>query len=230
MAKKELLFVLNLMLLFGFNTKAEERFEFKKEDMEFAKELAATSKQISMTAIKEEWLKLQTMQQSKNGENDQVGQTGLDELLLGKMGYSEYELKIFVSSSMGKELLKNYLNQAKRYKATLVFNGLPGGSWRKLSELVYQVTGGEEEGVSMQIDDLAFVEYGITSVPSFVLAKEKGVFEERGDNEFESPSFDKVTGNIGIRRALEEIVAKGELSMLAAKILEEQLIAEAKSK
>ena len=82
----------------------------------------------------------------------------------------------------------------------------------------------------MQIDDLAFVEYGITSVPSFVLAKEKGVFEERGDNEFELPSFDKVTGNIGIRRALEEIVAKGELSMLAAKILEEQLIAEAKSK
>lgn len=230
MAKKELLFVLNLMLLFSFNTKAEERFEFKKEDMEFAKELASQSRQISMSAIKEEWLKLQTMQQSKNGENNQMGQTGLDELLPGKIGYSEYELKIFVSSSMGKELLKNYLSQAKRYKATLVFNGLPGGSWRKLSELVYEVTGGDEEGVSMQIDDLAFAEYGITSVPSFVLAKEKGVFEERGDDEFERPSFDKVTGNIGIRRALEEIVAKGELSMLAAKILEEQLIAEAKSK
>jgi type-F conjugative transfer system pilin assembly protein TrbC len=230
MAQEKLLPVLILLLLFSFNTRAEERFEFKKEDMEFAKELAATSRQISMTAIKEEWLKLQTMQQSKNGENNQMGQTGLDELLPRKMGYSEYELKIFVSSSMGKELLKNYLSQAKRYKATLVFNGLPGGSWRKLSELVYEVTGGDEEGVSMQIDDLAFVEYGINSVPAFVLAKEKGVFEERGDDEFERPSFDKVTGNIGIRRALEEIVAKGELSMLAAKILEEQLIAEAKSK
>ena len=99
MAKKELLFVLNLMLLFSFNTKAEERFEFKKEDMEFAKELASQSRQISMSAIKEEWLKLQTMQQSKNGENNQMGQTGLDELLPGKIGYSEYELKIFVSSS-----------------------------------------------------------------------------------------------------------------------------------
>ena len=120
------------------------RKRFKKEDMEFAQELAATSRQISMSAIKEEWLKLQTMQQSKNGENDQVGQTGLNGLLPGKMGYLEYELKIFVSSSMGKELLKNYLNQAKRYKATLVFNGLPGGSWRKLSELVNEVTGGEE--------------------------------------------------------------------------------------
>ena len=82
----------------------------------------------------------------------------------------------------------------------------------------------------MQIDDLAFEEYGVTSVPSFVLAKEKGVFEEGADDEFDSPSFDKVTGNIGIRRALEEMREKGELSMLAAKILEEQLIAEAKSK
>lgn len=230
MAQEKLLPVLILLLLFSFNTRAEERFEFKKEDMEFAKELASQSRQISMTAIKEEWLKLQTMQQSKNGENERIGQTGLDELLPDRMGYSEVELKIFVSSSMGKELLKNYLNQAKRYKATLVFNGLPGGSWRKLSELVYEVTGGDEEGVSMQIDDLAFVEYGITSVPAFVLAKEKGVFEERGDDEFEHPSFDKVTGNIGIRRALEEMREKGELSMLAAKILEEQLIAGAKSK
>ena len=230
MAQEKLLPVLILLLLFGLNTKAEERFEFKKEDMEFAQELAATSRQISMSAIKEEWLKLQTMQQSKNGENERIGQTGLDELLPDRMGYSEVELKIFVSSSMGKELLKNYLNQAKRYKATLVFNGLPGGSWHKLSELVYEVTGGEEEGVSMQIDDLAFEEYGVTSVPSFVLAKEKGVFEERGNDESEPPSFDKVIGNIGIRRALEEMREKGELSMLAAKILEEQLIAEAKSK
>ena len=224
MAQEKLLPVLILLLLFGLNTKAEERFEFKKEDMEFAKELAATSRQISMTAIKEEWLKLQKlhklqkMQQSKKAENVQAG---LDELLPDRMGYSEHELKIFVSSSMGKELLKNYLNQAKRYKATLVFNGLPGGSWRKLSELVYEVTGGDEEGVSMQIDDLAFVEYGITSVPSFVLAKEKGVFEEGADDEYQIASFDKVIGNIGIRRVLSEMVAKGELSLWAAKILEE---------
>ena len=221
MAQEKLLPVLILLLLFNFNTKAEEMFEFKKEDMEFAKELASKSRQISMTAIKEEWLKLQKMQQGKNGENGQIGQAGLDELLPDRTGHSEQELKIFVSSSMGKELLKNYLNQAKRYKATLVFNGLLGGSWRKLSELVYEVTGGDEEGVSMQIDDLAFAEYGITSVPSFVLAREKGVFEEGVDDEQRLTSFDKVIGNIGIRRALEEMVAKGELSILAAKILEE---------
>jgi type-F conjugative transfer system pilin assembly protein TrbC len=220
MAQEKLLPVLILLLLFSFNTKAEGRFEFKKEDMEFAKELAATSRKISMTAIKEEWVKLQQMQQSRNGENGQIDQTGLDELLTYGDGYFGYELKIFVSSSMGKELLKNYLNQAKRYKATLVFNGLPGGSWRKLSELVYEITGGNEEGVSMQIDDLAFAEYGVNSVPAFVLAKEKGVFEEGADDDVDSKAFDKVIGNIGIRRALEEMVAKGELSTHASKILE----------
>ena len=72
----------------------------------------------------------------------------------------------------------------------------------------------------MQIDDLAFVEYGITSVPSFVLAKEKSVFEEGADDEYQVTSFDKVIGNIGVRRALEEMVAKGELSIHASKILE----------
>ncbi len=220
MAKEKLLPVLILLLLFSFNTKAEERFEFKKEDMEFAKELAATSRKISMTAIKEEWVKLQQMQQSRNGENGQIDQTGLDELLTYGDGYSGYELKIFVSSSMGKELLKNYLGQAKKCHATLVFNGLPGGSWHKLSELVYEITGGNEEGVSMQIDDLAFAEYGITSVPSFVLAKEKGVFEEGVDDEQRPASFDKVIGNIGVRRALEEMAAKGELAIQASKILE----------
>ena len=218
MAQEKLLPILILLLLFGLNSQAEERFEFKKEDIEFAKGLAAKSRQISMNAIKEKWLELQQIQQSKNGEN---GELVLDELLPDRMGYLEHELKIFVSSSMGKELLKNYLNQAKRYKATLVFNGLPLGSWRKLSELVYEVTGGDEEGVSMQIDDLALKEYGITSVPSFVLAKEKGVFEEGADDEHGGASFDKVIGNIGIRRALEQMVENGELSMLAAKILEE---------
>ena len=117
--------------------------------------------------------------------------------------------------------VKNYLNQAKNYKAILVFNGLPSGSWHKLSELVYEVTGGDEEGVAMQINDLAFTEYGITSVPTFVLSKENGVFEEGAGDEHQLASFDKVIGNIGIRRALEDMVAKGELSNIAAKILEE---------
>ncbi len=104
MAQEKLLPLLILMIMFCLNTKAEERFEFKKEDIEFAKDLASKSRQISMNAIKEKWLELQQMQQNKKGKNDQVG---LDELLTDRIEYSEYELKIFVSNSMGKELLKN---------------------------------------------------------------------------------------------------------------------------
>ena len=43
MAQEKLLLVLGLMLSFSFNTKAEERFEFKKEDMEFAKNAGMTA-------------------------------------------------------------------------------------------------------------------------------------------------------------------------------------------
>ncbi|MBA2629242.1 MAG: type-F conjugative transfer system pilin assembly protein TrbC [Rickettsiaceae bacterium] len=214
MAKKKLLLVLGLMLSFSVNTRAEERFEFIKEDMEFAHDLAALSSKISMNGLKEEWLKLQEMQREKNDQGDD----GLDLAPISPRE-SEHGLKIFVSSSMGNSLLKTYLSQAKLYKATLVFNGLPGGSWRKLSQLVYELTDGEEEGVSMQIDDLAFVEYGITSVPAIVLQKEIGVFEY--DELNSAPVFDKVTGNIGIRRGLELIAQKGELSTLATQILDE---------
>lgn len=214
MAKKKLLFVLGLMLSFSINTRAEERFEFKKEDMEFAKNLADSSRQISMSAIKEEWLKLQEMQRNQTDQSE----TGLD-LLTSNQRQVGAGVKIFVSSSMGKSLLKTYLMQAKAYKATLIFNGLPGGSWRKLSELVYEITGGEEEGIAMQIDDLAFAEYDITSVPAIVLQKEVSVFEQDGSDT--TPVFDKVTGNIGVKRALELMVEKGELSTLAAQVLEE---------
>ena len=37
-------------------------------------------------------------------------------------------LKVFISSSMGLELLKTYVRQAKRYGGVLVFNGLPDNS------------------------------------------------------------------------------------------------------
>ena len=74
-------------------------------------------------------------------------------------------------------------------------------------------------GANEQADKLVFIQKNI-GCSYIIIQSEK----------FDSKAFDKVIGNIGIRRALEEMREKGELSMLAAKILEEQLIAEAKSK
>jgi conjugal transfer pilus assembly protein TrbC len=103
---------------------------------------------------------------------------------------------------MPVSLLKNYLEQSKKYAGTLVFRGLPDGSWRKLSELVYEITEGRDEDTAIQIDDIAFSEFGISSVPTFVLVKEEDVFASNS-SEVKSKEFIKVSGNIGIKRALE---------------------------
>lgn len=206
MAQKELLFFLVLMLTFALNTGASERFEFKKEDMDFAQDFARRSRQISMLAIKKKWQDLQ--------EQTRTSEDNLDSIESSLK--TSHTLRVFVSSSMSKQLLKNYIEQAKKYKAVLVFNGLPNGSWRELAELIYQITGGTAENTAVQLDDISFKEYGITSVPSFVLSSEEDVF-----NQADQLQYDKVVGNIGIKRALEEMLKHGDLSEVAGKILNE---------
>lgn len=206
MAQKELLFFLVLMLTFALNTGASERFEFKKEDMDFAQDFARRSRQISMLAIKKKWQDLQ--------EQTRTSEDNLDSIESSLK--TSHTLRVFVSSSMSKELLKNYIEQAKKYKAVLVFNGLPNGSWRELAELIYQITGGTAENTAVQLDDISFKEYGITSVPSFVLSSEEDVF-----NQADQLQYDKVVGNIGIKRALEEMLKNGDLSEVAGEMLNE---------
>lgn len=234
MAQKKLLFVLILSFWLISAAKAEDNFEveegtfeFKKEDIEFAKDSARRARQMNMLAIKEKLQELKKMRKSDlTLKNNDI--SGIDRLNISNNG----TLKIFVSSSMGRELLANYVRQASDYRAVLIFNGLPNDSWLKLSELVRDITkDADDQNIAIQIDDLAFSEYGITSVPSFVLVKEENIFEadaetveERKDGgvrERENAmKFDKIVGNIGIRRALEEIVGQGELSVAAAQLLE----------
>jgi len=166
-----------------------------------------------MSAIKEKWLELKKMTQGQNETNqDKLEDSEQDYALSLKPSSS---LKVFVSSSMPKELLKNYLEQAKKYKATLVFRGLQGGSWRKTSELIYEITGGKDEGASIQLDDMAFNQYSVTSVPTFVLVNEKDVFEASGRTDDEA-EFDKVSGNVGIKPALELMASGGDNQDTAA--------------
>ena len=222
MAKNQLLFFLMLLLAFNCNALAKERFEFKKEDMDFAKDLARKSRQAGMSAIKEKWLELKQIQLKKkltgNFDLDAWQELDIDE------APNNLTLRVFVSGSMGSELLKHYVQQAKRYRAILVFNGLPDGSWHKLSDLIYEITGGEAEETSIQLDDGAFDQYQIVSVPSFVLSIEPGVFDMNGVNDSDTAlteKFDKVVGNTGIRRALEEMAAKGDLADEAIQLLDE---------
>jgi type-F conjugative transfer system pilin assembly protein TrbC len=212
MAKKELLF--SLILLFSSLAVAEEeRFDFKSEDLEFARELTTKAKQMTLQDIKAKWLELQTMLGNHNTKNS------VDESLrdFDSKHESNTSFRIFVSSSMSKNLLKSYAKFAKKYDAVLVFNGLPSGSWRKLSELVASISPDEAEPAAMQIDDEAFAKFNIKEVPSFVLAKEEDIFTENP-----KVTFDKVSGSIGIRAALEMFASKGELKDIAYKLLKRE--------
>lgn len=212
MAQEKLLLSLVLLLLFGSNARASEQFEFSKSDLEFASGISQIARQSSMSAIKEKWQELLALRGRNETNQDELNgsDTGLDYIR-----QPTKLVKVFVSSAMPKELLKNYLEQAKKYNATLVFRGLPEGSWRRLSELVYELTDGRDEGALIQLDDMAFSQYNVTSVPTFVLVNERDVFEASGrvDDEAE---FDKVSGNIGIKRALEMMASGGDNQDIAA--------------
>jgi len=218
MAQKKLLLLLVLMLFCGnaIATPSKEqdetccnaRFEFKKEDLEYAKDIRKRSMQMNMPTIKKKWYELQEMlgldvNQARDGI-ESASSDDLDDLT------SDTSLRIFVSSSMSMNLLKSYAKSAKKYNAILVFQGLPSGSWRKLSDLVSEISGNDNNAIAMQIDDEAFKKFDITNVPSFVLAKEEDVFSENP-----KITFDKVTGSIGIKKALELFKDHGELAEIA---------------
>ena len=127
-------------------------------------------------------------------------------------------LLVFVSSSMPVSLLKSYAMEAAKYNGTLVFKGLPGGSFLELSKIINEIYEGYDEtknaASSCVIDDEAFARFGITSVPSFVLVK-----TDPSDVLEESVTYDKIVGNIGIRAALEKISETGEFKEEAVTLL-----------
>ena len=196
MAQKKLL--LSLIIFIACAASGQERFEFKKEDLTWAELLASQSKKQAIEDIRKQCV---------------VG----GQCLAEQRSESDISMQVFVSSSMGKELLKRYVAQAKYYQVPLILLGLPVESWRELAKLIYSITEGDKDGVLIQIDDLAFDNFAIKSVTSFILARSVDVFASRGEK---TQIYDRVTGNIGIKRALEIIAKEGDLKDEATRILE----------
>ena len=193
-----------IIALQGATAQASEQFKLKQKDLDFAEDLT--------------WAESLASQSKKQAmENIRKHCVAGGKCLAEQPEESDISMQVFVSSSMGKELLKRYVAQAKYYQVPLILRGLPGESWRELAKLIYSITKGEEDGVLIQIDDLAFDNFAIKSVPSFTLARSVDVFASSGER---TQIYDRVTGNIGIKRALEIIAKEGDLKDEAMSILE----------
>lgn len=209
-----LIFIVIIFLLGNSMAMAHRDSNLTKEDKQWAKDLAVSSKLLGLEAIKDKWVEFQKLQQQFNSSADEIDSSNTADQRDLDGGAV---LKVFVSKSMGTNLLKTYIKQAKKYNAALVFNGLPNGSWLDLSYLIQEIA--DDKEIAIQIDDEAFKIYNIVSVPSFVLIKEPDQFAFL-DNNKTVPEYDKVSGNIGIRRALETIIEEGVLVEEANSIIE----------
>ena len=220
MAQKKLLFMVAVVIfiLFLVNTNAEAKAELLVEhvaekDKNYFKDIAHESQAIVMSTIAEKYRELLMLRQQQNGLAEHNSLTDLDEQ--GRNYRDSSTLKVFVSSSMGKELLKTYVKEARSYGGVLVFKGLPDNSWVKLNNMIMEIVE-DQEGVGIQIDPEEFDRFNIKTVPAFVLIKEadwitgtsKEMAEDRG-------IYDKVTGNIGTEAALRLFAEQGELGAMA---------------
>ena len=221
MAQKKLLLVLVALIpmFLMASSRAEDRVELLAEkvaeaDRDRLKGIMEKSREIVMSAIAEKYRELLMLRrQQQDGLTEHNSLRGLDEQ--GRNYRDSSILKVFVSSSMGTELLKTYAKEARRYRGVLVFNGLPDNSWVKLNKTVMEIVG-NEEGVGIQIDPEEFDRFNIKTVPAFVLIKEAdwitGTSEEMVEDRV---IYDKVTGNIGTEAALRLFAEQGELGAMA---------------
>lgn len=188
--------MLRLLILIYFSLIANTTFA-EELDQQWAKGVAESGSEM-------------VMENFKNSMQDKDFDQDLRESVLKPRPL----LQIFVSSSMSRESFKSYVREAHRYNGVLVFRGLPQGSFRKLTDLVMDISD-EQYPVAMQIDDEAFAQFGIKTVPAIVLTVPASMFSEQTISE----KFDKVTGHITIKAALETFARQGDLSRNAKEIL-----------
>jgi type-F conjugative transfer system pilin assembly protein TrbC len=180
------------------------------EDLSFATELQKSSTAMVWQNLKEIFTQTEQAQDSENlQDTTPAKQAG--------------ELYVFVSTSMPKPLLKAYASEAKKYGGVLVFKGLPGGSFKELALLINELNTDPIDTVNntslpgFQIDDEAFDRFKVSSTPTIILS----TTSEYQPDATSTVIYDKITGNVGIKYALEQFSSSGTLAKEATERLDE---------
>ncbi|HBN23074.1 MAG TPA: type-F conjugative transfer system pilin assembly protein TrbC [Holosporales bacterium] len=117
-------------------------------------------------------------------------------------------LYIFVSLSLPDEILKALSEQAKAMGGNLVIQGLENNSFKETQARLRTL------GIPIDIDPTLFERFEVKRVPTFVLTEVK-------EGEIQGP-YDKVTGNVSARSAVELFAVEGELLGAAQNLLQTQ--------
>lgn len=112
----------------------------------------------------------------------------------------------FLSFSIPEEGLKQMVPAATRFHIPALINGLVDNNFRKTVESVFRLARENNQG-GVQIDPRQFSKYGITTVPALVVTCDAG--------------YDRLTGNLKLKEALERIAAEGDCADTAKKLLKE---------
>ena len=117
------------------------------------------------------------------------------------------ELYIFISLTMPRDALIALAGDAKKYHATLVLRGLKDNSFKATQDKLRQLN---LLDAATSIDPQLFTSYNIQAVPSFVLTT---------ISPNHSPIYDKLTGNVTSKYALEHFAKHGDLAVTAQQLL-----------
>lgn len=216
MEEEELLRALILaLILFNVIPKAYASLE---KDNHFANSYAKDARQLVIENAKQELLNFER-------DNESSGVLNLNDLTY-ELQTQKPKLLVFVSTSMPETLIKSYYNEAAKFGAVLVFKGLPNGSFREHAELILKLQGDQPQIkdnallssnklAGSIIDDESFRKYAVERVPTIALIQEEECFDHASCK----TTYDIISGNIGIKGALEEFAKAGELSNEAFKLL-----------
>lgn len=148
----------------------------------------------------------ETFQPKESGKTCRTSKMGSD---VPKARYQgDSGLYIFVSLSLPNETLKTLSQQAKALGGNLVIQGLLKNSFKETQIRLRDL------GIPIDIDPTLFERFDVKRIPSFVLTEIK-------DGDIQGP-YDKVTGNVSVKAALELFAMEGELVEIAQTLLQKR--------
>ena len=135
----------------------------------------------------------------------------------------EPALYIFVSFSMSDSLIRQYVQDAVRYRGRVVIAGLHENSFKKTIEKVqsFVMTGDKEGQGGVLIDPKSFETFHITAVPTIVLAEQDLVPCLDAKCERNIPEHDRISGSVSLDYALGRFAADGDMKQAARARLSE---------